>query len=53
MLSGVDWCTETDNRFVPARKEADGKETFRIDNWDRPGGGGGKSRVLVGGNVFE
>ena len=31
----------------------DGKETFRKDQWDRPGGGGGLSRVLVAGDVFE
>lgn len=30
----------------------DGK-TFIEDSWDRPGGGGGRSRVLEGGNVFE
>ncbi|MDJ0738723.1 MAG: oxygen-dependent coproporphyrinogen oxidase [Gammaproteobacteria bacterium] len=26
---------------------------FREDSWDRPGGGGGRSRVLEHGNVFE
>ena len=26
---------------------------FREDSWDRPGGGGGRSRVLEGGRVFE
>ncbi|HEY3451150.1 MAG TPA: oxygen-dependent coproporphyrinogen oxidase [Myxococcales bacterium] len=26
---------------------------FREDRWDRPGGGGGRSRVLEGGAVFE
>ena len=34
-------------------EEIDGKETFRKDQWDRPGGGGGLSRVLVAGDVFE
>jgi len=34
-------------------EEVDGKEEFRKDQWDRPGGGGGISRVLVGGDVFE
>jgi coproporphyrinogen III oxidase len=34
-------------------EEADGKETFQKDQWERPGGGGGISRVLVGGDVFE
>jgi coproporphyrinogen III oxidase len=34
-------------------EDADGKETFRKDQWDRPGGGGGISRVMVGGGIFE
>lgn len=32
---------------------ADGKATFEEDLWNRPGGGGGRSRVIRGGNVFE
>jgi coproporphyrinogen III oxidase len=31
----------------------DGGETFREDTWERPGGGGGWSRVLVEGATFE
>ena len=27
--------------------------TFVDDNWDRPGGGGGRTRVLTGGQVWE
>lgn len=27
--------------------------TFQEDSWERPGGGGGRSRVMQGGNVFE
>ena len=27
--------------------------SFREDSWTRPGGGGGRSRVLEDGNVFE
>lgn len=34
-------------------KEIDGGAEFREDNWDRPEGGGGRSRVIVDGNVFE
>ena len=33
--------------------EEDGGEGFFTDSWDRPGGGGGRSRVLAGGAVFE
>lgn len=32
---------------------ADGKETFAVDNWERPAGGGGRTRVLNNGAVFE
>ncbi len=32
---------------------ADGKGTFIEDNWQREQGGGGRTRVLTNGNVFE
>lgn len=32
---------------------ADGKGCFETDTWDRPEGGGGKSRVINNGGVFE
>jgi len=35
-----------------AVSKLDGTE-FREDNWERPGGGGGTSRVIQDGNVFE
>jgi coproporphyrinogen III oxidase len=31
----------------------DGSAGFREDSWDREGGGGGRSRVMEGGKVFE
>lgn len=31
----------------------DGKARFEEDLWERPGGGGGKTRVIKEGNVFE
>jgi len=31
----------------------DGQQRFMRDAWERPGGGGGDSRVLTEGNVFE
>jgi coproporphyrinogen III oxidase len=31
----------------------DGKAKFFEDKWERPEGGGGKTRVITGGNVFE
>jgi coproporphyrinogen III oxidase len=33
--------------------ELDGGRTLREDVWERPGGGGGVTRVLTGGEVFE
>lgn len=32
---------------------ADGQSTFREDNWQREAGGGGRSRVLTQGAIFE
>lgn len=32
---------------------ADGKAKFLEDKWERPEGGGGKTRVIANGNVFE
>jgi coproporphyrinogen III oxidase len=40
-------------RICASLEDLDGKETFRHDHWDRPDGGGGESRVLTGGGVFE
>jgi len=40
------------NEICAAIQELDGQE-FREDAWTRPGGGGGISRVLQGGEVFE
>jgi len=31
----------------------DGKALFTEDRWQRPGGGGGKTRIIQDGNVFE
>ena len=39
--------------IVQALEEVDDKEKFRSDRWDREGGGGGNSRVLIDGGVFE
>jgi coproporphyrinogen III oxidase len=40
-------------RICNALEQEDGKEKFRDDAWDRPGGGGGRSRVLAEGATFE
>lgn len=41
------------NNICTALQSADGKAQFVEDAWQRPEGGGGKSRVLTGGAVFE
>ena len=41
------------DRICSALEEIDGEAHFQIDNWERPGGGGGQSRVLENGAVFE
>jgi len=39
--------------LVDAFEAMDGSGQFRAHTWERPGGGGGTARVLVGGDVFE
>lgn len=34
-------------------EEVDGQAKFQEDKWERPGGGGGRTRVIKDGNVFE
>jgi coproporphyrinogen III oxidase len=41
------------NRICSELEEIDGKETFRKDRWERDGGGGGLTRVIEKGDVFE
>jgi coproporphyrinogen III oxidase len=41
------------NRICSALEQADGKALFIEDKWIRPEGGGGKTRVISNGNVFE
>jgi len=48
-----DYLLTLQNRICSELELLDGKETFARDPWDRPGGGGGESRVLSGGRVFE
>lgn len=51
-----DWIEYIDglqNRICTALEEADGKSEFIEERWERPEGGGGKTRVISNGNVFE
>ncbi|RLA47905.1 MAG: oxygen-dependent coproporphyrinogen oxidase [Gammaproteobacteria bacterium] len=44
---------ELQDNICDALAAEDGAATFITDEWQRPGGGGGRSRVLVDGAVFE
>ena len=41
------------NRICAALEQCDGKAVFVEDEWQRAEGGGGKTRVIANGNVFE
>ncbi len=41
------------SKICKGLEEEDGKAKFVSDIWERPGGGGGDSRVISHGNVFE
>ena len=44
---------ELQDRITGRLEEIDGLAHFREDHWERPGGGGGRSRVIEEGEVFE
>jgi coproporphyrinogen III oxidase len=44
---------ELQDAICAALEAEDGSSTFREDSWERPGGGGGRSRVMEEGAVFE
>ena len=48
-----DYLTSLRNRICAELETLDGKGNFARDAWERPGGGGGESRVLSDGGVFE
>ncbi|MGH8675316.1 MAG: oxygen-dependent coproporphyrinogen oxidase [Burkholderiales bacterium] len=47
-----DYLAELQGRIVAALEQLDGG-TFRCDAWQRPEGGGGVTRILEGGALFE
>ncbi len=47
------WFEGLQQRICTALEATDGGARFREDPWDRPGGGGGKARVLTGGKIIE
>ncbi len=49
----ADYLRGLQDRIVAALEELDGTARFREDRWQREGGGGGRTRVLAEGGVFE
>ncbi|HYC86376.1 MAG TPA: oxygen-dependent coproporphyrinogen oxidase [Chryseosolibacter sp.] len=47
------WLRKLQDDICRELEKADGKGTFKTDPWERPGGGGGITRVLTGGNIIE
>lgn len=48
-----DFITDLQHRITLAVEAEDGRATFREDRWERQEGGGGLSRVMEKGSVFE
>lgn len=48
-----DYLLDLQNAICTAITRADGKARFRQDSWEREEGGGGRSRIMVDGAVFE
>ena len=51
--SWIAYIHDLQNRICIALERADGKAAFIEDQWVRAEGGGGKTRVIANGNVFE
>ncbi len=48
-----EYLMDLQDRICSAVEKADGKASFLVDDWQREQGGGGRSRVLTEGRVFE
>ncbi len=51
--SFTNWIYETQDRICTALEDTDGKARFREDEWKREEGGGGRSRIIENGEIFE
>lgn len=49
----AEWLRSLQDSICKGLEEADGKALFQEDLWERPGGGGGRTRVIRGGGVIE
>ena len=48
-----DYIQQLQDKITSKLEEVDGKASFKEDLWERPGGGGGRTRVIENGAVFE
>lgn len=49
----IDYLKRLQDSICAGLEQEDGGATFEEDSWQRPEGGGGRSRVLANGKVFE
>lgn len=49
----IEFVSDLQNRICTALEKFEGHSKFQRHHWQRPGGGGGDTRVLSGGSVFE
>ncbi len=49
----ANWLQKLQDDICISLQNTDGKSIFGEDNWQRPAGGGGRSRVIQNGAVFE
>jgi len=49
----ADWFAQLQGNICSDLEELDGHSKFREDAWQRPGGGGGKSRIITEGDLIE
>jgi len=49
----VDYMMGLQDSIVAGLEKLDGKSRFREESWKREGGGGGRTRVMLDGGVFE
>lgn len=49
----IHYIHDLQNRICNALEQEDGGAHFLIDRWERDGGGGGDTRLIAKGNVFE
>ncbi len=49
----VTYILNLQDQITSTLEQLDGKASFQEDNWKRPEGGGGRTRVIENGNIFE